>query len=41
MVVTEEGEAEFGAVSCSEYCVENVLSLGNAVDGYLSYTKIP
>ena len=34
MIVTEEGETEFGTVYYSEYCVANVLSLGNAVDEF-------
>ena len=34
MIVTEEGETKFGTVYYSEYCVANVLSLGNAVDEF-------
>ena len=34
MIVTEERETEFGAVYYSEYCVANILSLGNTVDEF-------
>ena len=34
MIVTEEGVTEFGTVYYSEYCVANVLGLGNAVDEF-------
>ena len=34
MIVTEERETEFSAVYYSEYCVANILSLGNTVDEF-------